>query len=213
MTITHHPADETLVALAAGALDAGRQYVVEAHTGACVRCRRAIALLVEAGGLLLDGVEPVSMGAAALQSALAQLDAPAKTVAGARDAAFALPPVSEMLAAPDRGPWTWVGPGVHMRPLYTPKAGETRVFLLKAAPGLGLPEHTHSGSELTVVLSGAFAHAGGRFAVGDCDDADDTDEHNPVVESGEACICLVAMDGQLKLQGLLGRMMQPFVRL
>ena len=35
----------------------------------------------------------------------------------------------------------------------------------------------------------------------------------PIVEAGEDCICLVAMEGKLQLLGLFGRIMQPFVRL
>jgi len=209
MTISHHPMDETLIALAAGSLDVGRRFVVEAHMLSCARCRRSVALLEHAAGAMLEGIDPVAMSNDALASTVEKLDLPATEPAAIPSTTS----LGEILAAPDRGPWTWVGPGVRMRPLHTPKAGGARVFLLKAAPGLGLPEHTHTGSELTVVLSGAFAHVRGRFEPGDCDDADEADEHNPVVEPGEACICLVAMDGHLKLRGLLGRIVQPFVRL
>jgi putative transcriptional regulator len=38
-------------------------------------------------------------------------------------------------------------------------------------------------------------------------------DHEPVVDSGQDCVCLVAMQGDLRLNGLLGRIMQPFVRL
>jgi len=34
-----------------------------------------------------------------------------------------------------------------------------------------------------------------------------------VIDGDEECICLVAMEGQLKLSGVLGRLMQPFVRI
>jgi putative transcriptional regulator len=89
----------------------------------------------------------------------------------------------------------------------------SRVFLLKAAPGTHLPHHTHVGTELTVILKGAFRHAGGRFGVGDCDDADEAVEHLPVVEDGEECICLVAMQGHIRLLSFVGRLIQPFVRM
>ena len=84
--------------------------------------------------------------------------------------------------------------------------------MLKVDPGIQLPNHTHTGTEFTLVLSGAFSHAGGRFGPGDIEEADDQVEHVPVVEAGEACICLVAMDGKLKLLGPMARMLQPFVR-
>jgi putative transcriptional regulator len=209
MNITHHPMDETLFAYVAGALEHGRALVVETHVRGCAWCRRSVALLELSAGEMTHDLPAVAMSDEALDAALEQLDRTTENVAVARRPSL----IDEVLAAPDSGPWKWAGPGVHVRSLLTPKGSGARVFLLKAAPGLGLPHHTHTGTELTLVLSGAFAHAGGRFGPGDCDDADDTDEHNPVVEAGEACICLVAMDGDLKLQGLLGRIMQPFVRL
>ncbi len=215
MTTKHHPMDETLADFVAGALDQGRAFVVAAHLRGCRRCRATTRAVEMAGGALLEAVAPVEMSSGALGAALEKLDLPltdSPTAAG-ETAALDAAAMTALLANPNAGRWTWIGPGVHMRPLYAPEAGGARVFLLKAAPGTGLPQHTHTGTELTQVLQGAFGHAGGRFGPGDCDDADDTDEHNPVVEAGDACICLVAMDGQLKLRGVMGRLMQPFVRL
>jgi putative transcriptional regulator len=63
------------------------------------------------------------------------------------------------------------------------------------------------------VLEGAFRHEHGRYGPGDFDEADDTVEHHPVVEPERPCICLVAMRGEIVLQGWLGRLLQPFVRL
>ena len=34
-----------------------------------------------------------------------------------------------------------------------------------------------------------------------------------VVEDGAECICLVALQGEIRLQGWIGRMLQPFVRI
>jgi putative transcriptional regulator len=34
-----------------------------------------------------------------------------------------------------------------------------------------------------------------------------------VVEPGQDCVCLVAMLGDLHLKGLIGRVVQPFIRL
>ena len=89
----------------------------------------------------------------------------------------------------------------------------TRVFLLKAKPNTSLLTHAHSGPEMTCVLTGAFAHGGERYGAGDFDFGDETVEHEPRVEDGEDCICLVAMQGGLQYSGWLGRLMQPFLRL
>ena len=77
-----------------------------------------------------------------------------------------------------------------------------RVFMLKAAPGTKLPRHQHTGTEWTCVFEGAFRHDLGRYGAGDFDEADESVEHNPVVEEGDACICLVALQGTIELQRL-----------
>ena len=102
---------------------------------------------------------------------------------------------------------------MHWRSVSVPADHGARVFMLKAAPGTSLPHHTHTGTELTLILKGAYAHEGGRFGAGDFEEADGSVDHQPVVEPGDECICLVAMEGQLRLLGLLGRIMQPFVRM
>ena len=111
------------------------------------------------------------------------------------------------------GSWQWVAPRVHLRPIVLPVASPSRVFLLRSGAGTRMLAHSHVGTELTCVLSGAFSHAGGRFGPGDFDLGDETVDHKPLVDAGEDCICLVAMRGELRLKGILGRLMQPFVRL
>ena len=74
-------------------------------------------------------------------------------------------------------------------------------------------EHTHTGIELTCVLKGSFSHVGGRFGPGDFDYGDDTLDHQPLVGGEEPCVCLVAMTGDLRMNGFFGRLISPFVRL
>jgi len=37
--------------------------------------------------------------------------------------------------------------------------------------------------------------------------------HQPRVVSDESCLCVVALDGQIQLDGWVGKLIQPFVRL
>ncbi len=85
--------------------------------------------------------------------------------------------------------------------------------MLKAAPGTRLPRHRHTGTEWTCVFEGAFRHDLGRYGAGDFDEADESIEHNPVVEEGMPCICLVALQGGIELQSWVGRLIQPLIRL
>jgi putative transcriptional regulator len=76
-----------------------------------------------------------------------------------------------------------------------------------------LPRHRHTGTEWTCVFEGAFTHAFGRYGAGDFDEADASVEHDPVVDAEHGCVCLVALQGHIELQGWLGRLIQPFVRI
>jgi putative transcriptional regulator len=218
MTIQHHPTEETLAAFAADSLDRGRALVVAAHMETCPRCDQWIADLRRIGGTMLEDLAPAPMRPDALARALAAVDTlSAEPIATPKETSELAPGIKLPRALSDcrLGDWHWIGPGIHRRVVETDGdlGGSARVFLLRARPRTRMPQHTHTGTELTLVLSGAFTHEGGRFGAGDLEEADAETEHQPVVQPGEVCICLVAMEGDLALSGVLGRLMQPFVRI
>ena len=49
--------------------------------------------------------------------------------------------------------------------------------------------------------------------MGDFEEADPEVLHQPRVVSDEPCLCVVALDGQIQLDGWVGKLIQPFVRL
>lgn len=217
----HHPKDTTLAEFAAGTLDEGRSLVVATHLAMCAHCRGFVSALDHMGGEMLAQIEPVAMEASAAQ-VLAQLDrqedlnasGPADFRRGpAPNRRAVWQPEQKTLLGYDLGPWRWVSPGLHYRAVNMPHEYDTRIFMLKAKPGLKIPQHKHTGTELTCVLAGAFIHEGGRYGPGDCDDADQDDGHTPVIDEGDECVCLVAMQGQIQLTGFFGRMIQPLLRI
>jgi len=162
------------------------------------------------GGSLLDHAEPAPLSSSAIDAAMAQLDksaeAPNRVPPKARD-------YPDILAAHHVGDWRWMGRGLYWRQVDVASDDGTRVFMLKAKPGIRLPHHRHSGTEWTCVLQGAFSHELGRFGPGDFDEADESVEHRPYVEDEGICICLVALQGGIELQGWIGRLLQPLVRI
>ncbi len=214
MTIRHHPSDETLAAYAAGTLDLGRRLVVASHLERCTACRGFVRRAEQVAGAMLEDLTPAPMSADALARTMARIERE-PPVRAAKPAVPVLdePGLPACLRPYDMGRWRWVGPGVEMRPILLPETDKVRVFLLKAVPGTRLPQHTHEGSELTSILAGSFHHEGGDFLAGDFEEADDDIEHRPVVGKGQTCICLVALEGRLKLSGFVGALLNPFVRL
>jgi putative transcriptional regulator len=214
MTIIHHPSVMTLAAFASGTLDEARAVVVAAHMSLCPHCRRTVTGFEHLGGALLETAPPAELSADALERTMARAVA---TAVEAKPNAAARLPVAAALPVPlanyALGSWRRIGGGVQFRSVDVASGDAVRVFMLKAAPGTRLPRHRHTGTEWTCVLEGAFRHDLGRFRPGDFDEADESHEHNPVVEDGVSCICLVALQGNIQLQSWLGRLVQPLIRL
>ena len=213
MTIRHHPSDEMLAAFVGGTLNAGRQVVIASHVEQCSDCRRFVRAIEQVAGNMLEDIDPTSLVSDALSRTLQRLGEPGQVASQARMISEDGRSLPASLRGHRRGAWRWVGFGVRMQSVDVPNSGNVRVFLLKGAPGIKLPQHTHTGNELTSILAGSFSHEGGCFAAGDFEDADDRVEHRPVVGSNEECLCLVALEGRLRLTGFLGVLLNPFVRL
>lgn len=208
----HTVSDERLLAYAAGTLSSPESVVVATHLAMRPRTAAVARGLQAVGGRLLDDIAPEPMS----DDALARVLARAETDAGeARE----IPPLNDMPQLPDPlrryplGPWRWMGPGVRVRDVLGPRDGDCRVILLEIQPGRETPRHTHGGVELTCVISGAYATDDERFDVGDLEEAGPATLHQPRVVSDEACLCVAALDGQILLDGWMGRLLQPFIRL
>jgi putative transcriptional regulator len=213
MSITHHPPEEFLIAYAAGRLDAGQSLAIATHLEGCSSCRATMRGLEEIAGAALADIEPVDMMAGAFDRLIAGIDDhQPRTQAPARRPAVE-PELPVSLRGYALSGWKWVAPGVSMRPILLPEASKTRAFLLKSAQGTNMLQHTHSGIEMTCVLKGSFSHEGGVFTAGDFDYGDGGIDHKPLVGGEEECVCLVAMTGRLQLDGFIGKLIQPFIRL
>jgi putative transcriptional regulator len=100
-------------------------------------------------------------------------------------------------------PWRRKLPGFKVHEVGEIDGCQASLFWLR--PGRPIPEHTHDGSELFLVLEGAFADGIGRYARGDISIADETVDHRPVAEADRPCIGFSVTDGPLRLTGRLHR--------
>lgn len=212
MIPARNPSEDLLLAYAAGTLSPPEAVVVAAHLALRPANDAWVRQLQAVGGAFLQEAAPAPLTDDALTRALTRIE----TDAGAAKLPAPLndmPELPEPLRRYGLGPWRWIGPGIRVRDVHAPRDGDCRVILLRIDPGRETPRHTHGGVELTCVLSGAYATETERFGVGDLEEADGDVLHQPRVVSDEPCLCAVALDGQIQLDGWLGRLMQPFVRL
>ncbi|HEV2552615.1 MULTISPECIES: ChrR family anti-sigma-E factor [unclassified Bosea (in: a-proteobacteria)] len=211
MNARHLASDETLAGFSAGRLDEGMSLVVAAHLEINAASAKALREIEAVGGGVLAQGEAVPMLTSA-EDALARLDrepgeAPVPVPVRAVEAGL-----PQVLQPYELGRWHPIGRGVAMRRVHVPGA-QARVFMLRAAPGIWLPEHRHTGNEWTTILAGAYEHEYGRFGRGDFDEANENHEHHPRVDAVEGCTCIVALTGEVRFRGWLGRLLQPLVRL
>jgi putative transcriptional regulator len=201
----HHPSQETLLAFAAGSLPEPHRRVVAVHLGLCPACAATSRDIGEIGGALLDTLPPTALEPDALARTLARLDA--LPVEAAPPAPIPVP----TLAALAVGRWRWAGPGISIMPLARRDASNSRLDLIRVAPGTALLEHGHTGFETTLVLQGAFDDGIDRYQVGDFAEADGRQSHQPRALAGDDCICLIATSAHLSPKGLLGRLVRPLL--
>ena len=103
--------------------------------------------------------------------------------------------------------WRRLSIGVRWCRLRLPSEGRSNVFLVRVAPGRGLPVHSHRGGDVTQVLFGSFEEDAVRYEVGDFDQADGSVHHRPVASATSECICLIAVEGRMAFHGPMARAM------
>ncbi len=212
--IKQHPDEATLMSFAAGTLAEPLAAVVAAHAALCSRCRAELADLELLGAALLLGEAPATNGevsvtprmAAARTQTASEAPVPRQIAADERLPA----PIAQTYGLSfDTRPGKRLGPGVwhHRLPLTPGVEGDLR--LLKIGPGREMPDHGHGGSELTLVLDGAFSDATGSYLPGDLQDVDEEQAHKPLADKVTGCICLIASEKPARFKGLVGRLLQP----
>jgi len=217
--ITHHLTDGMLMGYAAGALPEAFDLVVASHISMCDDCRAKLAAYDAVGGAVIDTAEAAELTEDSFTATLRLIEAkeaaePPGSSWGGIAAGGVLPAPLQAYVGGDLEAVKWrrLGGGVFDSVIRL-SDGEATARLLRIAPGKAVPDHGHEGSELTLVLQGAFSDAAGRFGAGDVEIATDEVEHTPVAEDGEVCICLAAMDNPLKFSKFLPRLAQKVMRI
>jgi len=217
--ITHHLNDALLMGYSAGVLPEAFNIIVAAHVSMCDECRARLAEFDAVGGEIVATGETAEMAPDSLARTLAAIaEAPAEADSAeegrqAQSDPGGLPhSVRDYIGGDlDAVKWRRVGGGV--RQAILPTSDEASARLLHIPAGCAVPDHGHAGTELTLVLQGAFRDETDRFGAGDVEVADADLDHQPVAEEGEDCICLAATDAPLKFNSMLPKLAQPFLRI
>lgn len=206
----HHIPEALLASYAQGTVAWPFAMTIACHISQCDECRAALESHQSLGGVLLDDLPatPVSDDMAA--NLFAALDGAERQATPPRPRGIFPAPLADHLGP--KGPkWHALGGGVKQALISADAEGSLR--LLQIPGGAGVPEHGHSGMEMTLVLQGGFSDADGQFGVGDLEVTDQFVDHKPTAWPGQTCICLAATNAPLRFHGLLPRLLQPLFRI
>jgi putative transcriptional regulator len=213
---TERSLDELLLAHAAGKLAAPVALLVETHLALSPASRRCHAIYEAIGGALLEGIEAEPLQEAAwerISARLAQMEEkrpPLQEVAGEEDILLPIPLRRFLPRGLDGLSWRTYGNIAEADLDLGSPEHRARFFRLKA--GRSVPQHTHGGQELTLVIQGSFSDKRGHYRRGDVAIADPSIDHRPRADEGEDCLCFTVTDAPLKLTGPIGRLLNPFLR-
>lgn len=215
---SHHLDDAFLLDYAAGNTSEAVSLLIATHLALCPECRARAEELEALGGAMLESLAPTAVDHDALSAVLARLDAsdevePSVLAPPANDEgqvpSIPMPLRGYLNAEPDALTWQPVIRGLEE---YELDAGGAKTKLLRIKPGASMPQHTHEGRELTLVLEGSYDDEIGHFGRGDVAILDDDHDHRPIAGPGQDCICLTVIDAPLRLTGRFGRFLNPFVK-
>ena len=220
MTVQHHLDHATLVRYASGDLDEAFSIIAASHLAMCEPCQRAARKAENFGGQLLEEIDQMALRPDAFNSLLNMVDnndkrfdsdmqPRARTTTD--DSDIPTPLQRFVGTSLDQISWTPVAPGVRKHMIKLQTKPSSSLYLLRIAAGKAVPEHGHGGSEITLILSGAYRDEMGVFGPGDIEDLDENIEHQPKVTPDAPCICLVATEAPTKFKGIFSRMLQPLI--
>mgnify|MGYP006100905017 CR=1 FL=1 len=218
MNLNHHPNEALLLDYASGSLSETWGLVIATHLALCPNCRNTVSHWEAFGGGILHSIEPISINLELIDTVMARIEEPeilsetstCDNMAVLGSQTFPQPLRNYIGRDHSKLEWKRLGFGAYQFPIPVKEDGVT-ARLLKIPAGKPVPEHSHCGKELTLVLSGAYKDSTGTYNRGDFQEADDSLEHQPQAADSEDCICLAVTDAPLRFKSLTVKMLQPIL--
>jgi len=227
----HHPDEFTLLDYSAGSLGVARALAVSVHLSYCRQCQEQLKSLNALGGILLaesqsslvppepeqSELSDTQDGDEDFEALMARLTDESQT--SAQSALQSPPagyhnPLERYLPHPlEQLDWHQQTRSIaryDLNPLIDDQ--EHRVALQKIKAGARVPQHSHRGQELTVVLTGGFSDELGVYQQGDYVARDSSHHHSPTAIQNEDCVCLTVLDAPMRFTGPLMRWLNPLIR-
>ena len=88
-----------------------------------------------------------------------------------------------------------------------PKDNNEKLELIHVMPGAKIPQHTHEGNEIFLVLHGSYSDEYGNYKRGSVQVRSDDHNHTPIGHAQTGCIGLAYTHGKIKFSGKFGKLL------
>ncbi|MGY5450212.1 ChrR family anti-sigma-E factor [Agarivorans sp. MS3-6] len=220
-SIQFHPVEQSLNLYAAGQLDPAMSIMVSTHLEFCSTCRQAVHAVEQKLATQLEEAKADAMNSE-LDSMLQMImqQSPDTVIEPAKpqlqqeinlgNKRFPLP--RALQAHPQHiGPWGRL-PGKIQR-ARVDAVSDSKMNFIYMDKDSALPEHTHQGQEITLVLAGTFIDDAGTYVPGDFIIQNAENKHTPRTAANQDCLCLTLLDAPLHFTSGLASLLNPFSQL
>jgi putative transcriptional regulator len=216
--ISFHPTHEQLQTFSEGNCQPAMALVISAHIDMCAQClsvtrRMQEVLAIEA----LSEQSQLSSDYANMMSDITLLpvaEAPeGKTKISTLELDgryFTLPRALRRYQA-KTGNWSRLAGKLWQAPVDLGEIGKATFIYMEK--GGKVPEHTHKGTELTLVVDGQYSDGLAHYDCGDFTLMDGSNTHLPHSEADEGCLVFTIVDMPLHFTSGIARLLNPFSQL
>ncbi len=106
------------------------------------------------------------------------------------------------------GPWSRLPGKIKRASVST--GDESKMNFIYMARDSALPQHTHQGEEITLVIAGHFYDENTRYGPGDFIVQGSSHKHTPKTMPDEDCLCLTLLDAPLIFTSGMATLLNPF---
>ncbi|MDG1752340.1 MAG: ChrR family anti-sigma-E factor [Thalassotalea sp.] len=224
--IKHHPKIELIQAFVDGDLPASLSAGIAMHAEMCSQCQQKIVQLTEHAAevsfeeAFLDKfiVDDTSTIMSDSDSDDIDFEAMAELISQSNDIDIPEPALDKSIVFNDKTyklpkalnnmPMSKISNiGKLSRARLQLDENEIHTSLLQIEAGGGVPEHTHKGFELTLLLDGSFHDESGEYVKGDFIMLDGSHQHHPV--SKEGCLCYTVANDALHFTQGINKLLNP----
>lgn len=214
-----HPSDNLLLEYSAGSLDWALGICISAHLQFCPHCKHKVMQFNAIGASFLNHSRPMDVGPRTFDKLMRRIKSTQSTEEtrkhteplGHDERAKTLPQVVQKLLPKDKPlKWSYVSPALRSAHLVTGQS-KYEVCFHRLKRGGKAVQHDHRGLEITLVLEGSFSDEDGNYVPGDFIEKNAGQIHRPMAAQDKDCLCLSVVEAPVKVTGLMGKIINPFL--